>query len=162
MSNLLAGVGRTQLQLLDHRVDVKRNIFNKYYQALSHLPGITFIPELENTRSNRWLTTLTINEEASGVTVEALLAALQKENIEARHVWKPLHLQPLFKGTLYYVHKQGEHIAENLFATGICLPSGSNLSEVEQQRVITCMKEVFNRSNKRNIITLKKYEVSDQ
>jgi len=162
MSNILAGVGRTQLQMLDNRVERKRHIFRRYFHALSDLPGVEFMPELENTRSNRWLTTLTINERESGVSVGQLLTALHDENIEARHVWKPLHMQPLYKGTRYYAHEEGNHIAEQLFATGICLPSGTNLSEAEQQRVIHCMKEVFTRGQKRSIFTLGKYEVLDQ
>lgn len=162
MSNILAGVGRTQLQMLHNRVEMKRNIFRKYYHALSHLPGIEFMPELENTRSNRWLTTLTVNEEESGVSAGQLVSALNGENIEARHVWKPLHLQPLFKETRYYANEKDDNIAEQLFERGICLPSGSNLSETEQQRVILCIKEVFNRAMKKHFFTIGKYEVLDK
>jgi len=162
MSNILAGVGRTQLQVLENRIELKRNIFRRYYDALADLPGVEFMPELENTKSNRWLTTLTIKEEESGVTVEQLLAALNKENIEARHVWKPLHMQPLFKGTRYYANEEDNNVAEKLFATGICLPSGTNLSLTEQQRVIRCIKEVFDRSMKKKNFTIMKYEVQDK
>lgn len=158
MSNILAGVGRTQLQMLANRVEAKRQVFNRYFHALADFPGITFMPELENTRSNRWLTTLTINEVEAGISVKELLTALNKENIEARHVWKPLHMQPLFKGTRYYANKKDEHIAEQLFETGICLPSGSNLSETEQKRVINCIENVFFRGNN----TFQKYEVLDR
>lgn len=162
MSNLLAGVGRTQLQVLDNRVEAKRHVFRRYYHALADLPGIHFMPELENSRSNRWLTTFTINEQVAGVSTEQLMAALNDENIEARHVWKPLHMQPLFKGTRYYSHQENEHIAERLFATGICLPSGTNLTEEEQNRVITCIKDVLNKTMKRKLLILGKYEVIDQ
>src|SRR5699024_10857884 len=103
-------------------------------------------PELENTRSNRWLTTLTINETEAGISSRQLLIALQEENIEARQVWKPLHLQPLFKGVQYYPHAEKTHIAEGLFRKGICLPSGTNLTEIEQQRVIFCIKKAFTQS----------------
>lgn len=143
MSNILAGIGRTQLPLLDHRVEAKRAVFRRYYHALADLPGITFMPELANTRSSRWLSALTMNEQMTGITVKHLIAALDKENIEARRVWKPLHLQPLFKGTRYYTHGEGESIADRLFITGICLPSGSNLTMEEQQRVIHCIKNTM-------------------
>lgn len=160
MSNLLAGVGRTQLQMLEQRVDMKRHIFRTYYHALAHLPGVTFMPELENTRSNRWLTALTINEKESGVTIDELLRELHNHHIEARHVWKPLHMQPLYKGTRYYAHEEDVHIAEQLFATGICLPSGTNMTEVEQRRVIDCIKNVFD-TNVQARSNLKKHEVLD-
>ncbi len=129
MSNLLAGVGRTQLQMLDTRVEMKRHIYRKYLHSLVDFPGVEFMPEMENTRSNRWLTTITIDEKEAGLTAQQLLTELNHENIEARLVWKPLHMQPLFKGARYYAHKPGFHIAEQLFATGICLPSGTNLTE---------------------------------
>ena len=104
MSNILAGVGRGQLEVLEERVSARRRIFQTYYQELAHLPGIDFMPELENTFSNRWLTAITINNEITGVPVKELLLNLQIENIEARPVWKPLHLQPLFNGFTYYPH----------------------------------------------------------
>ncbi|MGM8212337.1 aminotransferase class I/II-fold pyridoxal phosphate-dependent enzyme [Virgibacillus sp. W0430] len=159
MSNLLAGVGRIQLQQLEKRVDAKRLIYRNYFDALGDIEGISFMPELDNTKSNRWLTALTIDERQLGVTVGQILTALQQENIEARHVWKPMHLQPLFKGTRYYPHKENTHIAEQLFVRGICLPSGSNLSENDQQRVIQCIKELLERKRKRQLFILGKYEV---
>jgi len=140
MSNVLAGIGRAQLQVLEERVNSRRVIFERYYKELAHIPGISFMPELENTKSNRWLTTLVISEEVSGVSRNQLLEMLSENNIEARPVWKPLHMQPLFKGAHYYAHDENEHIAEQIFQSGICLPSGSNLSEDEQNRVISCLK----------------------
>lgn len=97
MSNILAGVGRGQLEVLEDRVRARRSIFNRYYEGLSHIPGFCFMPELENTRSNRWLTTMLIDEKESGITIKKLLTDLAEENIEARPTWKPLHIQPLFK-----------------------------------------------------------------
>jgi len=158
MSNILAGIGRTQLQMLDQRVEMKRHIFKRYFHALADIPGVYFMPELENTRSNRWLTTLTIDENKTGISAEELLKSLQSENIEARRVWKPLHLQPVFKGTRYYPHEKNNHIAEKLFATGICLPSGTNLSLIEQQRVIDAIKNKLNQQ----LYFIKKHEVIDQ
>jgi pyridoxal phosphate-dependent aminotransferase EpsN len=141
MSNVLAGIGRAQLEVLEERVNARRAIFKKYVQELAHVPGIEFMPELPDTRSNRWLTALTLDENEAGISVEALLGALAEQNIEARPVWKPLHMQPLFEGVPFYPHSDNEHISEQLFKMGLCLPSGSSMSEDEQMRVIECIKE---------------------
>ncbi|MEH7011473.1 aminotransferase class I/II-fold pyridoxal phosphate-dependent enzyme [Neobacillus niacini] len=143
MSNILAGLGRAQLEVLEERVRARRKIFNYYYQHLSHLPGITFMSELENTRSNRWLTTLLIEENDAGLSNQSLLELLSEENIEVRHVWKPLHMQPLFKGVSYYSHKENESVSEELFNKGICLPSGSGMTELQQSRVINNILNFF-------------------
>lgn len=147
MSNLLAGVGRAQLQVLDSRVNTRRKIFDQYYKELAQLPGISFMPELENTKSNRWLTALTIGEEA-GISVRELVEILNENNIEARHVWKPLHLQPIFQKAKYYSHRDNEHVANSLFQTGLCLPSGSSLKQEEQKRVIDCLKNTIKKCSK--------------
>jgi pyridoxal phosphate-dependent aminotransferase EpsN len=143
MSNILAGIGRAQLEVLNHRVEARRLIFEEYYRELSHLPGFYFMPELENTVSNRWLTALTINEKEAGVSVRDILHALTEENIEARPVWKPLHLQPIFQGAKYYQNSKRGSISEYLFENGICLPSGSNMDIEDQIRVINCIKETL-------------------
>jgi pyridoxal phosphate-dependent aminotransferase EpsN len=140
MSNILAGIGRAQLEVLEERVKARRLIFNRYYEALSDISGIHFMPELENTYSNRWLTALIIDKNQTGVSVSELLESLGHENIEARPVWKPLHMQPLFEGMKYYSHGEDESVSEKLFANGICLPSGSNMNEEDQLRVINCIK----------------------
>ncbi|ASK63721.1 pyridoxal phosphate-dependent aminotransferase [Virgibacillus phasianinus] len=158
MSNLLAGVGRAQLHVLESRVDARRRIFDRYYHALADLPGVNFMPELAGTRSNRWLTALTIREEKLGVSVRQIVESMNKANIEARHVWKPLHLQPLFKDAAYYSHTEDEHIAEDLFQTGICLPSGSNMTEKEQNSVINCFINTVNDA-KKTIYYFRKHEV---
>jgi pyridoxal phosphate-dependent aminotransferase EpsN len=143
MSNVLAGIGRAQLEVLEERVQARRTVFKLYEQELAHLPGIRFMPELSNTRSNRWLTAFTLEEEEAGVSVEMLLNTLAEENIEARPVWKPLHMQPLFEGTRFYPHNEGYIVSEHLFRTGICLPSGSRMTEEEQRRVINCVTKCF-------------------
>ncbi|WP_308021287.1 DegT/DnrJ/EryC1/StrS family aminotransferase [Bacillus cereus] len=143
MSNILAGVGRAQLQVLQERVHARRRIFDRYYQELSHIPGIQFMPELEDTYSNRWLTVLTVDEEKTGVPIQALLKQLENENIEARPVWKPLHMQPLFEDVMYYPHSESEDVSRKLFETGVCLPSGSGMTEKDQTRVITCIKNIL-------------------
>lgn len=141
LSNVLAGIGRGQLEVLDERVQKRREIFQRYKIHLRGVPGISFMPELEGTFSNRWLTCLLINRKIAGVCRDEILQALAEENIEARPVWKPLHLQPLFRGSSFYSDKQEEAISESLFYSGICLPSGSNMTEEQQMRVIDCMKE---------------------
>ncbi|NOV00198.1 DegT/DnrJ/EryC1/StrS family aminotransferase [Paenibacillus planticolens] len=141
MSNVLAGIGRAQLEVLEERILARRAVFERYYQELADLPGVRFMPELANTRSNRWLTVLVLEEKEAGISVEWLLDVLAEENIEARPVWKPLHLQPLFEGVRYYAHNDNESVSEQLFKTGLCLPSGSNLTEDEQSRVIGCIKK---------------------
>ncbi|MGE6376908.1 DegT/DnrJ/EryC1/StrS family aminotransferase [Peribacillus muralis] len=141
MSNILAGIGRGQLEVLGERVKARRAVYDLYAQELAQLPGITFMPELEDTLSNRWLTAITINEAELGISKSRLLDSLENENIEARHVWKPLHLQPLFEGCRYYSHESETHIAEQLFHTGICLPSGSNMTRDDQMRVIQSIKK---------------------
>ncbi|TLS35776.1 aminotransferase class I/II-fold pyridoxal phosphate-dependent enzyme [Pseudalkalibacillus caeni] len=143
LSNLLAGVGRGQLEVLEERVAAKRTIFQKYKQELAFLPGVKFMPELENTKSNRWLTTLTIDQTAANVRVSAIIQDMEKENIEARPVWKPLHLQPVFRQCPYYSHSEKISVSEELFSSGICLPSGTNMSTEEQMRVIDCLKKAI-------------------
>jgi pyridoxal phosphate-dependent aminotransferase EpsN len=150
MSNILAGIGRAQLEVLDDRIEARRTIFKKYFQELGQIPGFYFMPELNGTFSNRWLTALTIKEEEAGLTVKELLTALSEENIEARPVWKPLHLQPVFQRAKYYAHSLSESISEKLFNEGLCLPSGSNMSIEDQMRVIDCIKITVNVANTGN------------
>jgi pyridoxal phosphate-dependent aminotransferase EpsN len=149
LSNILAGIGRGQLESLDSRISARRAIFEIYYQKLSGIPGVAFMPELENTFSNRWLTALTIDETKAGFTTKELLESLGEQNIEARPVWKPLHIQPLFDKYKYYSHNKNVSISERLFQTGICLPSGSNMTLQDQLRVINCIKTLSMRGGSR-------------
>jgi pyridoxal phosphate-dependent aminotransferase EpsN len=141
LSNILAGVGRAQLEVLEERIAARRAIFQRYYDELSNLSGFTFMPELKDTYSNRWLTALTINEKEAGISVTDILRALSEENIEARPVWKPLHLQPVFKESKYYPHNEQESVSEVLFNKGLCLPSGSNMTERDIEIVIHQIKQ---------------------
>ncbi|WP_263432734.1 DegT/DnrJ/EryC1/StrS family aminotransferase [Metabacillus rhizolycopersici] len=143
MSNILAGIGRAQLEVLEERVQARRLLFDRYTQELSSIPGIKFMPELNQTQSNRWLTVLTIEEKVTGTSIHSILNTLAEENIEARPVWKPLHMQPLFEGVKYYSHSENINVSEHLFNTGLCLPSGSNMTEEDQMRVIKCVKELI-------------------
>lgn len=141
MSNILAGVGRAQLEVLEERVKARRDVFDRYVEALGEIDGVHFMPELEGTYSNRWLTALTLDSDKVRITPYELMAALEAENIEARPVWKPLHLQPLFEEFKFYPHAENDVVSERLFAEGLCLPSGSNMTVEEQERVISLLKE---------------------
>lgn len=149
LSNILAGIGRAQLEVLDERIAARRAIFQRYYHELSDYPGFTFMPELFDTFSNRWLTALTINENEAGISVTDILNTLSEENIEARPVWKPLHLQPVFKGGKYYPHNDKESVSETLFNNGLCLPSGSNMTEEDINTVIHHIKQTVNKRKER-------------
>lgn len=142
MSNIVAGIGRAQLEVLDDRVQARRNIYKRYQTALDKLPGIKFVPDLRETASNRWLSTLLIDEKVSGITFLDIIETLANENIESRPVWKPLHQQPVFENFKYYTHGDTESISDLLFSQGICLPSGSNLKFEEQERIINLIKAV--------------------
>lgn len=143
MSNILAGVGRAQLEVLDDRVESKRAVFTRYEEALGAIDGVMFMPELEDTYSNRWLTAMTLDPEKFRITPYELMDVLEAENIEARPVWKPLHMQPLFKACKFYPHAEDDVVSERLFETGICLPSGLNMTVEEQEKVIALVKRTL-------------------
>ena len=133
MSNILAAIGRGQLKVLDERVKAKRKIFAYYQEALGDVPGIEFMPEASYGKCTRWLTCLTINPSRFGADRERVRLALENENIEARPVWKPMHLQPVFDGCECI----GGEVAEDLFKYGLCLPSGTAMTDADLDRVIS-------------------------
>lgn len=138
LSNLLAGVGRGQLRVLEDRVSARRRNFEYYREVLGDLPGIEFMPEAPWGRHTRWLTTLTIDPQELGASREDIRLALEEVNIESRPVWKPMHLQPVFAGC----EVVGGEVSEDLFERGLCLPSGSNLTESDLERVVAVIKSV--------------------
>jgi pyridoxal phosphate-dependent aminotransferase EpsN len=138
MSNVLAGIGRGQLQVLEDRVQARRRNFAFYQQTLGDLPGIDFMPEMSWGRHTRWLSCITVNEAAFGASREDIRLALEAANIEARPLWKPMHLQPIFAG---YERVEGR-VSEQLFAQGLCLPSGSNLGEDDLARIVHVIQRV--------------------
>ncbi len=140
LSNLLAAVGRAQLELLDQRVEARRSVFERYREALSGIKGFEFMPEAAYGRATRWLTVMTVDPRRCNVTRDDIIDALEADNIEARPVWKPMQLQPLYAGCRYYEHGEGLSVSERFFKQGLCLPSGSNLSEDEQDRIIEVVK----------------------
>ena len=143
MSNILAGVGRGQLKVLSQRVEARRAVFNRYKEGLYDIDSIVWMPEPEGSYSNRWLTTGHLLPNMTKVTSETLMKSLADEMIEARPVWKPMQLQPIFEGSQYYQHSSSISVSENLFNTGFCLPSGSNMSQEQQGRVIEVLRNIF-------------------
>ncbi|WP_317942675.1 DegT/DnrJ/EryC1/StrS family aminotransferase [Carnobacterium maltaromaticum] len=143
MSNILAGVGIAQLQVLDERVARRKEIFDTYYQELAGIEGVQFMPELSGTKSNRWLTTLTIDQKIIQLSPYEIMDKMNEANIETRALWKPLHMQPLFKENKFYKDKNSlESTAGLLFANGLCLPSGSNMTDSDQARVLQKFKKI--------------------
>jgi len=131
MSNLLAALGRAQLATLDERVRRRRAIFARYQQLLGDIPGLEFMPEAPWGQCTRWLSIVLITPSQFGCDREAVRLALEGQNIESRPVWKPMHMQPVFKGA----RVRGGAVAEDLFARGLCLPSGTGMTEADIQRV---------------------------
>jgi len=137
LSNVLAAIGRGQLAGLDEKVAARRSHSAFYAQSLGRLPGIAFMPEPDWSRSNRWLTCITVSEKDAGVSREDLRLHLEKLDIEARPVWKPMHLQPVFRDCRVV----GGAVSERLFRDGLCLPSGSSLTDEERDRVAAAVRE---------------------
>jgi pyridoxal phosphate-dependent aminotransferase EpsN len=131
LSNICAAIGLGQMGVLDERVDRRRAIFARYKAALER-PGIEFMPEPDGQHSSNWLTALSIDPAKSGVSREDVRLMLLEHEIEARPLWKPMHMQPLYEGSVYH----GSGIDEQLFANGLCLPSGSDMTDEEQGEVI--------------------------
>lgn len=140
MSNVCAGIGRGQMIVLKERVMQRRKVYETYLEQLADMPGITFLPEPKGYKSNRWLTTVLIDPlRSNGITRETIRLALEKENIESRPLWKPMHLQPVFENYPAYIN----NTSEKLFDKGLCLPSGSNLILEDLKRVIDIIKKSF-------------------
>lgn len=132
LSNISAGIGRGQMMVLDTRIQQRRQVFNFYNEQLSAIPGISFVDEFPGTFANRWLTTILVDSTQAGVSREDIRLALDARNIESRPLWKPMHLQPVFEQAPAYTNG----VSEALFRDGLCLPSGSNLTQGELQRVV--------------------------
>lgn len=143
MSNVLAGIGRGQLRVLEQRVMQRRRVFERYKEAFADLPQIQWMPEPDGYHSTRWLTCFTLTGLDASLRCHQVMKALERHLIEARPVWKPMHLQPLFKSAPYFSHRPDNDVSAHLFQAGICLPSGSNLSETEQDRVIDQLRHVL-------------------
>jgi pyridoxal phosphate-dependent aminotransferase EpsN len=142
LSNICAAIGLGQMEVLDARVVRRREIFTRYKAALSR-PGIVFMPEPEGLHSTRWLTTLTIDPTETSVTREDIRLMLLEHQIESRPLWKPMHMQPLYAGAPYH----GAGVDERLFANGLCLPSGSDMTDEQQDEVIARITDLLEKGH---------------
>ncbi|MCK5171733.1 MAG: DegT/DnrJ/EryC1/StrS family aminotransferase, partial [Bacteroidales bacterium] len=143
MSNVLAGIGRGQMEVLEDRINKRRDINRYYYENLSQINGIHFLKEPSSDYfSNYWLTTILVDpSKTKGITREDVRLALLKENIDSRPLWKPMHLQPVFKD--YISFQNG--VSEKLFINGLCLPSGSNMTENELRRILEAVIQIVSK-----------------
>lgn len=145
MSNLCAGVGRGQLEVLADRVARRRAIFARYESTCAGRPGIRMMPEPTWSRGTRWLSAMTLDPRTAACSRDALMRALAAEGIESRPTWKPMHVQPLFAGCRMFAHDPGRPpVCEHLFEHGICLPSGSAMDDADLSRVIACCERALN------------------
>jgi len=141
MSNLLAAVGRPQLAEIETRVEKRRKIFDRYEKALGSISGVDFMPETSFGRASRWLTVMTLVPEITGLKPMDVIDELSKNNIEARPVWKPMHLQPVFQRYPFFSTGEERDKGKIFFETGLCLPSGSSLMDEDQDRIIQVISE---------------------
>ncbi|WP_396137209.1 DegT/DnrJ/EryC1/StrS family aminotransferase [Flavobacterium sp.] len=141
MSNICAGIGRGQMEVLDKHVALRRQMHDFYVEVFAGVEGVeVFSSPTEDYYANYWLSAITIDEnKTKGITRETLRLALDAENIESRPLWKPMHLQPIFFNYPYY----GKQVAETLFETGLCLPSGSNLTDEDRTRIKKAIHTIF-------------------
>jgi pyridoxal phosphate-dependent aminotransferase EpsN len=141
LSNILAAIGRGQLCVIDERVQRKREIFETYQEQLGSIPGVSFMPEASFGRSNRWLTVMTMDPKVIDQSPWGLVDYLTERGIESRPVWKPMHLQPLFAEARYYPHEERRSVSDTLFETGICLPSGTAMTDEDMERVVDAIRK---------------------
>lgn len=148
MSNVLAGIGRGQLRVLGERIKMRRAVYHQYLRALADFPEISMMPETSLGLSTHWLSTMVLNPKLTPIRPSQLINQLKQRSIEARHTWKPMHRQPLFCGAKYYSHAPDFSVSDYLFEHGVCLPSGSNMKDIDLQRVIENMVSMI----KNNVI----------
>jgi dTDP-4-amino-4,6-dideoxygalactose transaminase len=149
MSNVLAGIGRGQLEVLNDRVEARRSNYNRYFKYFSRLNekgfNIKFQEESDGYYSNRWLTCILVDPKLNnGLTREIIRLALDEENIESRPLWKPMHQQPIFTNCKSYING----VSDMLFEDGLCLPSGSNLTDEEFDRIFESLDHIFDKYQK--------------
>jgi len=142
LSNICAGIGRGQMQVLDERVRQRRAVTDFYRGLLGKVPGIRFLEEPEGVFSNRWLTTILVDPQQAGFSREEMRLQMEKDNIESRPLWKPMHMQPVYAEAPFY----GGDVAERLFEQGLCLPSGSNMQEGDLARIAKILQPLIGRA----------------
>ena len=140
MSNILAGVGRGQLKVLEERVEARRQVFETYRDALADVGWLEWMPEPEGSFSTHWLTVCLLRPDAP-ISASEMIRSLSEEFIEARAMWKPMHLQPVFAQSDYYRHGNTS-VSDDLFERGVCLPSGSNMNIEQIDRVIQAIRRL--------------------
>ena len=143
LSNVLAGIGRGQLRVLPERVAQRRAVFEQYRQTLADFACVRWMEQTPGQLSTRWLSAFTLDLPQPQAARDTVLDFLERHNIEARPVWKPMHLQPLYRDCRYFPHANGQDVSRALFDAGICLPSGSNLGRHEQERVIELLRRAL-------------------
>ena len=144
MSNIVAGIGRGQLRVLEDRIAKKKEIFETYKEAFKDIEDIEMMPVCEYGEPNYWLTTITLNENSKVKPLDIILA-LERENIESRPIWKPMHIQPYYKEYDFYSHNDEDEVSvsEDIFNRGVCLPSDTKMSDHDMDRVIGIIKNLF-------------------
>ncbi|MBX3586602.1 MAG: DegT/DnrJ/EryC1/StrS family aminotransferase [Ramlibacter sp.] len=152
MSNVLAGIGRGQLRVLEQRVAQRRRVFEVYREALADMPQVQWMPEPQGYRSTRWLTCFTLATPDAQTACRQVMRSLERHSIEARPVWKPMHLQPLFRDAPYFPHGAAQDVSAGLFEAGICLPSGSNLTDGQLGRVVDHLRRALTQTEDRRAV----------
>lgn len=143
MSNIVAGVGRGQLRVLDERIAKKKEMFETYKEAFKDIDDIEMMPICEYGEPNYWLSCMTIKEDSKVKPIDVILA-LEEENIESRPIWKPMHMQPVYKEYKFFNHNnEGKAVSEVMFDNGLCLPSDTKNTEEDMKRIISTIKKVF-------------------
>ena len=142
MSNIVAGIGRGQLKVLAKRVEQKTNIFNTYKDAFKDIEDIEMQPYLDNTKPNHWLSSILLKQDSKVKPLD-IMEALEKENIESRPIWKPMHMQPVFADCDFIQVTEGESVGEDIFNRGVCLPSDTKMTKEEQEGVIKIIKDLW-------------------
>lgn len=144
MSNIVAGIGRGQLKVLDERIKQKTHIFNTYKEAFADIEEISMNPVTENTEPNYWLSCIRIDEKSSVKPLDIMLA-LDEANVESRPIWKPMHLQPFFEKYDFVTMKSNGSHSEDIFNSGVCLPSDTKMTEEDMKRVVSVVRKCFER-----------------
>ena len=140
MSNVCAGIGRGQMEVLEDHVQARRAMHAFYMDIFKNIEGVTVFQATSESYANYWLSAIIVDEsKTNGITREQLRLLFEAENIETRPLWKPMHLQPVFANSPYY----GAKTAESLFEKGLCLPSGSNLTDLERDRIQKVVDDLF-------------------
>ena len=142
MSNIVAGIGRGQLRVLEERIQKKKEIYEAYKEAFKNIEDIEMMPICDYGKPNYWLSCMTINKESNIKPIDIILE-LEKNNIEARHIWKPMHMQPYYDGFEFYSHLEKGSVAEEIFKNGLCLPSDTKNSNEDMEKIISIIANLF-------------------